>query len=327
MGAHIFLVGEENFDVCIKRGVYGCVMPSTERNKAEIIAGILSIQPNDLVFFYVKNRGIYGLWRVAGEPYFDESKVWPVEQQLFPYRFSFEPAVDQFSVPVSLSDVLDLRDKGRVWTFDLNPVQQKNQYKITTDEARELLRLLLRNNPIRQSQSRIADPHVPAIRGRIDVDLSSSQDGRVQYEGWLNAWFMRSLARGELKTLLGEYREFLNLVPTTFNKVMDVFLTHATTMDSVDVVYKYTCIELKADRATDKDLTQILRYEDWLARKLAAGDKEMIQSILVAKRFSDAVIDYVKNRRRIEEKTVRLITYSVTEDKENIVLLEEPTSL
>ncbi|MGI0015257.1 MAG: hypothetical protein ACREBU_17720 [Nitrososphaera sp.] len=322
MGAHIFLVGEDNFEVCTRHGVYGCVMPSTEWNKAEIVAGILSIQPSDLVFFYVKNRGVYGLWKVVGEPYFDETKVWANDQQLFPYRFSFGPAVGYFSKPVSLSDVLDLRDKGRVWTFDLNPVQQKNQYKITTDEARELLRLLLRNNPIRQNPGVIPDPYVPPARGNIDVELASSQAGRVRYEGWLNAWFIRSLSRSELKSLLGDYREFLNLVPTTFNRVMDIFLTHVTTVDSLDVLHKYTCIELKADRATEQDLAQILRYEDWLSRKLAAGDNEMIQSVLVANRFADAAIDYVKQRQRIEEKTVRLISYRVSDDRQSIELQE-----
>lgn len=83
------------------------------------------------------------------------------------------------------------------------------------------------------------------------MDLTSGQGGRVRYEGWLNAWFMRSLASGELKDLLGDYREFLNLVPTTFNKVMDIFLTHVTTVDSIDILHKYTCIELKSDRDTD----------------------------------------------------------------------------
>ncbi len=322
MGAHIFLVSENNFEVCIRRGVYGCVMPSTEWNRAEIIAGILSIEPNDLVFFYVKNRGVYGLWRVGDEVYFDETKVWADDEQLFPYRFSFESTVGHFPVPVSLSDVLDLRDKGRIWTFDLNPVQQKNQYKITIDEARELLRLLLRNNPIRQSPVGIPNPYVPSVRGTIEVDLASSQGGALRYEGWLNAWFMRSLARGELKALFGDYREWLNLVPTTFNKVMDIFLTHVTTVDSIEILHKYTCIELKADRANEQDLAQILRYEDWLARRLAAGDKEMIQSVLVARRFTDGAIDYVRNRRRIEEKTVRLISYRVDESRQDIELQE-----
>ena len=322
MGAHIFLVGEDNFEVCTKRGLYGCVMPSTEWNRAEIVAGILSIQPGDLVFFYVKNQGVYGLWKVVAEPFFDEQKVWANSKQLFPYRFSFEPAVSYFPKPVSLNDILDLRDKGRVWTFDLNPVQQKNQYKITLDEARELLRLLLRNNPIRQNPPSIPEPYVPRTRGKVEVELNASQAGRVRYEGWLNAWFMRALSRGELKDSLGDYREFLNLVPTTFNKVMDIFLTHVTNVGSIDVLHKYTCLELKADRATDQDLTQILRYEDWLSRKLAAGDTEMIQSILVASRFSESAIAYVKQRQHIEEKTVRLLSYRVAEDKESIELQE-----
>jgi len=326
MGAHILLASEDNFEVCTRHGVYGCVMPSKEWNRAEVIAGVLSILPGDLVFFYVKNRGVYGLWKIVGEPYFDETKVWASDQQMFPYRISFEPAVGFFPKPVSISDVLDLRDKGRIWTFDLNPVQRKNQYKITMDEARELLRLLLRNNPIRQQPCAILDLYTPSTRGKIDVELASSKAGRVRYEGWLNAWFMRSLARGELKDLLGDYREFLNLVPTTFNKVMDIFLTHVTTVDSIDVLHKYTCIELKTDRATEQDLAQVLRYEDWLARKLAAGDNEMIQSILVATRFADTVIDYVRNRQRIEEKTVRLISYRVTDDKQSIKLQERCSS-
>ncbi len=323
MGAHVFLVGEANFEVCIRRGLYGCVMPTTEWNKAEVVAGIFSVQPNDLVFFYVKNRGIYGLWKVVGETFFDEARIWDHVDQSFPFRFTFAPVVGQFATPVSLSDVLDLRDKGRVWTFDLNPVQQKNQYKITMDEARELLRLLLRNNPIRQSAPSITDPYVPAIRRAIEIDLTPDKGERVRYEGWLNAWFMRTLASGGLKDMLGDCREFLNLVPTSFNKVMDVFLTHVTSVDGIEILHKFTCLELKADRGTADDLTQVLRYQDWLARRLAAGDDEMVQTILVARRFSQDAVDYVRSRHRIEEKSVRLLSYRVCDGEAKIELQEE----
>ena len=322
MGAHILLVSEENFEVCLKYGVYGCVLPSKEWNRAEVVAGILSVLPGDLIFFYVKDRGVYGLWKVAGKPYYDETKIWADSSQIYPYRFSFRPTVGYFPTPISLNDVLDLRDKGQIWTFDLNPVMRKNLYKITMGEARELVRLLLRNNPIRRQPRAIPKPYTPAKRGRIKVDLPLDATGRIRYEGWLNAWFMRSFARGELKELLGDYREFLNLVPTTFNKVMDIFLTHVTTVDSIDILHKYTCIELKTDRAVERDLAQVLRYTDWLARKLAAGDTEMIQSILVARRFSEGVLEYVKSRRRIEEKTVRLISYRVDESGRTVNLQE-----
>jgi len=324
VGAHIFLVGEGNFDICVRRGLYGCVAPSLEWNTAEIIAGVLSIEIGDLVFFYVKNQGVYGLWKVTAGPFFDEAQVWSNQEQAYPYRFTFEPYFGHFPRPISLTDILDLHDKGRIWTFDLNPVQKKNQNKITMDEARELLRLLLRNNPRREAEKPVLEPYIPPATSRdVRVDLSSSANGRVRYEGWLNAWFISALARGELRSLLGNYREFLNLVPTSFNRVMDIFLTHVAQIDSIEVLHKFTCIELKADRATEQDLAQVLRYEDWLARKLAGGDHEMIQTVLVASRFSDDVLDYVKARQRVEEKTVRLISYQVEPNCVTILLNEE----
>jgi hypothetical protein len=324
MGAHILLVGEDNFEICLRHGVYGCVQPTKEWNKAEIIAGVLSIQPEDLIFFYVKNKGVYGLWKVVGAPYFDEIPIWPNETQLYPFRISFEPIVGHFPKPISLSDILDLRDRGRIWTFDLNPVQQKNQYKVTLDEARELLRLLLRNNPIRKSPLKIPDFYIPKSPGKIAIDYSSVQGERFKYEGWLNAWFIHAISMGLFKDLLGDYREFINLVPTTFNKVMDIFLTHVTSIDGIDVPHKFTCIELKVDKAEEKDLTQILKYEDWLTRKLSAGDHEMVQSILVASNYSDQIIEYISKRRRIEEKTVRLVTYHVEPENQNVRLEEIP---
>ena len=227
-----------------------------------------------------------------------------------------------FPKPVSLTDVLDLHDKGRIWAFDLNPVQRKNQYKITMAEAQELLRLLLRDNPVRRPPLPVPAPYVPSLRESIRVEIAHNQKERVKYEGWLNAWFMRAFSRGMLRDLLGDYREFLNLVPTAYNKVMDIFLTHVTDVEGLEILYKYTCIELKADRAAERDLTQALRYEDLLARRLAAGEKEMIQTVLVAKAFSTEVVDYVKNRRRIEERTVRLIRYSTTDDDVGIRLEE-----
>jgi hypothetical protein len=48
----------------------------------------------------------------------------------------------------------------------------------------------------------------------------------------------------------------------------------------------------------------------------------MVQSVLIAARFTDEVIEYVKNRRRIEEKMVRLLSYRVDDQKQSIELKE-----
>lgn len=93
---------------------------------------------------------------------------------------------------------------------------------------------------------------------------------------------------------------------------MDIFLTYVTTVDSIDILHKFTCIELKIGTAIKKDLNQILKYEDWLTRKIAGGDAEMVQSVLVAHEFDNDVRQYVAKRKTIENKTVRLIKYKVT---------------
>lgn len=321
MSSHIFLVSQYHFPKCLEYGVYGGVSHPLERINSEVIAGFEAIRPGDFIFFYVKNVGVYGLWKATSQPFFDERDIWGEREQRFPYRVCFEPSIRQFSEPISLSDILDLRDKGRLWTFDLGTIGKKSHHPITTDEGKELIRLLLRNNPIFNPVDPIAVPY--ASNGiALPLRLDTVRKGQMKLEGYLNAWFMQQLSRGHLKDIIGEYRDFLNFVPTSFNTVMDIFLTHVTTLDSVDILHKFTCMELKTGLSTEKDLNQIIRYENWLIRKLAAGDNNMVQSILVAFDFQDKVLEYVHRRKLVEEKAVRLIKYRVSESQDDIMLTE-----
>ena len=133
MGYHIFLVTEDNFNICIERGVYGGVHSegSSKSNQmnAEVVASFSSIKLGDFVFFYVKNRGVYGLWKVTYGPFYDETPIWNDTTQLYPYRVCFEPIVRKFSKPVVMNDILDLRDKGRIWTIYLYRHRRRPNYR------------------------------------------------------------------------------------------------------------------------------------------------------------------------------------------------------
>ena len=48
----------------------------------------------------------------------------------------------------------------------------------------------------------------------------------------------------------------------------------------------------------------------------------MVQSILVAFDFQPDALNYVQKRKKIEEKTVRLLRYRVTPDMDGITLEE-----
>ena len=118
MGNHIFLASKQNFEKCLEYGVYGGISHS--------LAGFEAIRLGDFIFFYVKNIGIYGLWKVTSMPFLDEHDIWGRKDQLYPYRICFEPTIREFRKPIALSDILDLRDKGRIWTFDLGTFTKKS---------------------------------------------------------------------------------------------------------------------------------------------------------------------------------------------------------
>jgi len=322
MGNHIFLANQENFQECIQRGIYVVGSHANERTNADIIASFEAIKSGGFVFFYVKNRGIYGLWKTTCRPFFDKSLIWLDEKQEYPYRVCFEPSIRHFPKPIALSDILDLKDKGKIWTFDLGAIVKKNHNPITTEESKELIRLLLRNNPVFRPVSPVAKPY-KVKTNPLPIKLNTDKRGILDYEGYLNAWFIRSLANGRHKDIIGEYYDILNFVPTSFNKVMDVFLTHVTKVDGVDILHKFTCVELKTGICTEENLNQVVKYENWLTRKLANGDSEMVQSILIGFDFDDKVREYVQKRKLIEEKAVRLLKYRVDQEKQDITLVEE----
>jgi hypothetical protein len=82
-------------------------------------------------------------------------------------------------------------------------------------------------------------------------------------------------------------------------------------------------MELKTGNISEEDLNQIIKYENWIVRKLADGDSEMVQSILVGFGFDERVLEYWRKRKAIEEKTVRLIKYKVNPQKNALLVLEE----
>ena len=321
MGSHIFLAGQENFKKCLEFGLYGSASQPLERIDSEVIAGFEAIKPGDFIFFYVRNVGVYGLWKATSFPFFDDNNIWDNKEQKYPYRVCFEPSIRHFPRPIGLSDILDLQDKGRIWTFELGAMRLKNHNPITTDESKELIRLLLRNNPIFRSVEIIPNPYQKKDSDLL-LSLATDGKGRIKYEGYLNAWFMKNFALGKMKEIIGEYADFLNYVPTSFNKVMDIFLTHVTSVDGVDILHNFTCIELKTGICVEENLNQIIKYENWLVRKLASGDNEMVQSILVGYDFHDKVLEYVQKRKLIEEKVVRLLKYRVDAVQNDITLHE-----
>ena len=323
MAGHIFVSSPENFEICKKRGISGEAEHKHEKTNSELLAKFESLKEGDFVFFYVTGiQSIFGLWRVVKKPFYDKTPLWISETQVYPYRVCIEPSIRDFPKPVEMSNIYDLMDKGKIWTFKLGSFgKSKNHHIITTEESKEIIRLLLRNNPIKKPIVSVSNPY-PYINNPLPIKIDIDNKEHLRYEGYLSAWFMRMFTYGALKDVFGEYFDYLNYVPTSFNKEMDIFLTHVTKVDSIEILHKYTIIELKKDKVNEDDLAQLIKYENWLIRKLADGDSEMLQTVLVGFEFSKEVIDYVKKRKLLEQKFVRLFKYEV-DKKINDIRIKE----
>jgi len=244
----------------------------------------------------------------------DETPIWSSLDKVYPYRILIQSTAHTFSNPIYLSDLFDLRDKNALWSW-LGIVKRSVQI-FTDSECSEFRKLLFRNNPFGPSGRGISDPYAPLDQKPLPINLTSDKKGRIitsgAPEGHLTAWLMGKLARRELKDLFGEYTDYINFLPTSYGKEMDILLLN----EIKDYFYKpatrlsgCTILELKADKCSVKDLSQTLKYEDWLIKKKCEGDSEMVHSVIVAHRFDNKVIDYVTKKQEIEGHSPRLINY------------------
>jgi hypothetical protein len=85
------------------------------------------------------------------------------------------------------------------------------------------------------------------------VEAENAGAAFEEAEDWEYLGYLDGDDEASEKDWLGDYREFLNFVPTTFDKIIDIFLTYVTEVDSIEILHKFTCIERKTVRATEQD--------------------------------------------------------------------------
>ena len=89
MAVHIFAVSEENYIVCVERGLVALPEAKAGSRHDNIVDGLLSrlcgMKEDDYVLMYViKSKTLRGVWQVEGRPFYDETPVW--QDRLYPFR-------------------------------------------------------------------------------------------------------------------------------------------------------------------------------------------------------------------------------------------------
>lgn len=80
-------------------------------------------------------------------------------------------------------------------------------------------------------------------------------------------------------------------------------------------------VELKKDVAKPSDISQLIRYAQWTGGRLANGETEMVQPILIASDFSD---DCIKKAMETDfnERGIIIASYKVVDNKEIVFSIQ-----
>lgn len=307
MSVHIFTVNEENYKICCERGLVA--LPESQNNN--IFDGLLSrlacIKENDYILMYLikPKKELRGVWKADGSPFYEQTQVWP--DRVYPFRCKIKPSEFYFDNPLRLNDINDLRNSGKIWTWSLQRASGTNSmFSMSDYEFQIIIGEYLKINPFSMNTRRILTPypyHETDIRTFVHTN-----DEDLSYEFSVMTHLNYGFASGEFKEIFGNYTDFISYVPTNLGKEMDSLLMYGHPYDK-NMILSYDIIEVKRDEFDEKALSQLIDYESWFLHKKVSGDQKMVRTTAIAKAFSPDVIDYVKKRTSIENKTIKLIRY------------------
>ena len=311
MSVHIFQVSEENFKVCIQRGIIGLPEPKQSTSHDNIFDGLLSrlagVKEDDYVLLYViKEKVLRGVWQIDGQPFYEEDHIW--EDRLYPFRCRIKWSKYNFQQPLRLDDINDLRNSGKIWTWSLERATGSNSmFSISDSEFRVLLIEFMKKNPFTAKKGIIHQPY--PYRDNNIMNNLHIENNNPKYEYTVMALLNISFSKYLYTDIFGNYSDSLCYVPTNLGKEMDFMLIYDNPIQ-VGQVVSYDIIEVKRDKFDEKALRQLISYESWFLQKKVFGDMNMVRTTAIAKQFTDDVVQYVTKRKCIENKPIKLLQYS-----------------
>lgn len=319
MPAHIFVLDETNYNICIKRGLVGLPEAKADsKNQKSTNDALLSrlaiIKDGDYVLFYITGlKELRGIWKAEGEAFYDENVVWG--DKLYPFRFRLRSTEFSFEKPLRLHDIYDLQNTGKIWTFALKRASGTNaMFSISDVEFQILLQEYLKNNPFTIRKNIIMEPY-PVKPANLMEQIHRTSEGKPCYEATLMAMLLHDFVNGRHQEVFGNYTDYLSYIPTNLGTEIDILLMFGNLQNPFQTM-SYDVIEVKLDRFDGQALHQLIGYESWFIQKKVQGDLNMVRTTAIASRFDAEVIDYVQKRRLFEDKNIKLLKYQVSADGE-----------
>ena len=315
MAVHIFVLNEDNYQICIKKGIVGLPEAKNTNQHDSVSDGLLSrlacIKEDDYILMYIAGtKELRGVWQADGEPYYEESKIW--DDKTYPFRCRIKYSKFSFKNSLKLSDINDLRNTGKIWTWTLQRGNSSNaMFSISNYEFQILLNEYMKINPFTLEKGVIAEPS-PFHRNNV-IESLHVETNKIKYEYTVMAYLNDAFSKKKYSNLFGNYSDFLCYVPVNLSKEIDILLMFENP-DSHEII-SYDIIEVKKDKFDRDALSQLINYESWFLQKKVSGDLNMIRTTAIAKSFDKDVIAYVNDRKEIEKKPIKLIQYKYSDNE------------
>ena len=337
MNAHILITNEKTFPICRDRLVWGVGiegMPKTFKELVDLkssrkpyfrmLVDMLGIRKDDLVFLYERQVGFHGVYKVNSDLFFDTTKIFNIANpedfigQKWPLRVLLK-CVNYFPKPVPEDLLFSTPHYENIfWIWAYRKVQGARGCNTITKEAAEaLIELLVKINGNDQKYEKFQPYQKPKNTEKIFLPLNH-HTGRVDLEDILRGYIINNIDRGNndgLRKIFGPKSDiewYANNVPYHITqKNIDILCFHKNfKYTNLPLRYKYSVIELKKDIAKPVDITQLIKYSQWASGRLANGEVEMIEPILIAFDFRKEAVSKAKDSD-FNTRGVKLFKYRV----------------
>lgn len=335
MKAHVLITNNETFPVCRDRLFWGIGTPncpsvfeewvSTANSRKpylKMLVDMMGISVGDLVFLYERQIGFHGIYKVTTPLFFDTTNVvnkdgfsvgnqWPLRVRL--------NCVYYFPKPVPEDLLFSTPHYEKVfWIWAYRKSQGARGCNTITPEAAEALTELLVKMNDEDVKYNGFDPYIPLELKEVSFLLEANGE-KVALEDFLRGYILGCLRDGsDLESILGPKEDiewYANNVPYHITqKNIDILVFHKNFKYTVvPLRYKYSVVELKKDKALPGDISQLIKYSQWVSGRLANGEVEMVQPILIAHDFSNESIKKAK-AAEFNDKGLILLRYRVEDE-------------
>lgn len=319
MGAFICSISERDWEITRPKGIYGnkagnirddgTYREFSQMTKYSIIRDLVGMKKGDNVFFHVLTESgpskIHGVYIVRETPFYDTTRIWNDNREIFPYRFLFEPHPNysylcERDSNIEVVDFYELIEQRRIWSLatleNERNIEARSVRKIEGGmETMEILRLLHRD--YRHRFSNASTYFSLTSRPSKAIPLREYIQDVNRYENAIKALLMYKIGQNDpsITNILGHVSDFMNevFIAQTTRKSIDILCIQNHTQAS----RKYIIVEVKKDRCHTDSLSQVFYYMDLFKRKeLVDIHADVIVGCLIGQNFDRDVIEFSQRK-------------------------------